>query len=307
MTLVKDLDIFSKRIHWDEISPQYLRTLIEIGKNEDLRGSTLSSPPTAIPKLNLHLSNSAQKAYIIAREELVACGIHLIPEIINIYNNSDIQYKMQAQDGELLKPGTLIATLTGSPQSILTLERVLLNFLQHLSGIASYTKLHSNKLSNSTTRLLDTRKTTPGYRLLEKYAVTCGGGWNHRLGLFDRIMVKDNHLAAANATKGAQLTHYINEIKSQAPDTPIEVEVDNLSQIPNVLDANVDVILLDNFSKNNLQSAVNIIGDKAFTEASGGIGLESIEPLSQIGLDYISCGAITHQSTWKDIALDWSL
>jgi nicotinate-nucleotide pyrophosphorylase (carboxylating) len=197
----------------------------------------------------------------------------------------------------------VLATLSGDPRTLLTAERVILNFLQRLSGVATQTHRYVEALGATRTRLLDTRKTTPGYRMLEKYAVACGGGWNHRLGLFDRVMLKDNHLALLGATGG--LAAAVAAAKRAAPELPVEIEVDLLAQIPPALAAGADVLLLDNFTPAQLRRAVALIGGRTFTEASGGITLKNLPRLAGLGLDFISTGALVHHSVWADIGLDW--
>jgi nicotinate-nucleotide pyrophosphorylase (carboxylating) len=185
-------------------------------------------------------------------------------------------------------------------------ERVLLNFLQFLSGVATETLKYVDALGVTSTRVLDTRKTTPGYRMLQKYAVACGGGWNHRLGLFDRVMLKDNHLAADGSQAGEPLTGLVKRAREQNPDMLIEVEVDNLEQVPAVLAAAPDKLMLDNFRTPDLQTAVDLIGDRACTEATGSITLTTLPEMGPLGLDFVSTGALVHKSVWKDIGLDWS-
>jgi nicotinate-nucleotide pyrophosphorylase (carboxylating) len=175
----------------------------------------------------------------------------------------------------------------------------------HLSGIATQTQEYVAQLKNSATRLVDTRKTTPGFRLLEKISVAAGGGWNHRLGLYDQVLIKDNHLAAAGATAGQALADAVRHIRLTRPDLIIECEVDSPSQIDPVLDAGADIILLDNFTTTELIDAVKHINGRALTEASGGITLQRIPEIAHIGLDFISTGALVHQSVWCDVGLDW--
>ena len=153
--------------------------------------------------------------------------------------------------------------------------------------------------------MLDTRKTLPGYRVLQKYAFACGGGYNHRIGLFDRVMLKDNHLAVAGATGGNRLTETVALAVNTCKDLAIEVEVDTLEQIPPVIEAGADIILLDNFSIGELRRAIDLIDGRACSEASGGIQIDTLPALGELGLDFISTGAPIHQSTWKDIGLDW--
>ena len=182
---------------------------------------------------------------------------------------------------------------------------MLLNFLQRLSGIATLTAAYVAKLEGSPTRLLDPRKTTPGWRILEKYAVATGGGWNHRLGLFDRIMLKDNHLAAGDASGGVRLASLGHRARETRPDLPVECEVDTLAQIQPVLDAGADVILFDNFSAADLRTALSLTAGRAWTEISGGVTLNSLPEIAHLGADFVSTGAVTHQAVWVDIGLDW--
>lgn len=294
------------RLSWDAIDPLTLKHLIDIAKNEDLNGYGLKSSLSEIGDCTTQAVGITSKAQakIVARSEMILCGIHLIPHIIQSFDSST-HFTLQTKDGSLLKPNNTIATLEGNASSILQFERLLLNFLQHLSGIATNTHRYLTALGKTPTALLDTRKTTPGYRYLEKYAVACGGAYNHRLGLFDRILIKDNHLAAANATQGSALTEFLKRIRQQFPQHVIEVEVDQLEQIEFTLAANIDIILLDNFKPDAIRQAVQHINRKAFTEASGGINIENIHQYANLGLDFISTGALVHHSYWADIALDW--
>jgi nicotinate-nucleotide pyrophosphorylase (carboxylating) len=219
---------------------------------------------------------------------------------------SACSFEAATSDGTPCPAGTCLGTISGEARQLLEAERVLLNFLQRLSGIAFLTRQYVDALGATPTRLLDTRKTTPGFRMLEKYAVACGGGFNHRLGLFDRIMLKDNHLAAAGATGGSALADLVRSSRARWPEMIIELEVDSLDQIPPALEAGIENIMLDNFSLEELRNAVDLIGDRAATEASGGITLQRLPTLARIGLDFISTGATIHKATWKDIGLDWN-
>ncbi|GHC02418.1 nicotinate-nucleotide diphosphorylase (carboxylating) [Cerasicoccus arenae] len=238
---------------------------------------------------------------------MTVAGLPIVAMILDYYGKSlgSVTFRPAVTDAATLKPGECLGELSGAKATILTAERVILNFLQHLTGIATETHRYTVALGDTTTRLLDTRKTTPGYRMLEKYAVACGGGWNHRLGLYDRIMLKDNHLAAEQANKGERLAAAVSTARAKRPDLGIEVEVDDLTQIPPVLDAGADVIMLDNFTNDQLTVAISLIGDKSLTEASGGITIERLPSLATLGLDFISTGATIHQAAWVDIGLDW--
>jgi nicotinate-nucleotide pyrophosphorylase (carboxylating) len=230
--------------------------------------------------------------------------MQLLPLVLDVYGGG-MRVTPHVADGDTVRAGTVLARLAGPASRLLEAERVLLNFLQHLSGIATHTATYVRTLGRSRTRLLDTRKTTPGYRLLEKYAVACGGAWNHRLGLFDRVLIKDNHLAAAGATRGERLAAAVRRARARSPELVIEVEVDRLDQLPPVIAAGADIVLLDNFTVPRLRRAVALCRGRASTEASGGITLRTLPRRARLGLDFISSGALVHQSTWVDIGLDW--
>ena len=299
-------DDLSTRLSWDDLDPDYLRQLIGLAKIEDLAGAGLASRPERLGDVTTALmpEGSTGQARLVARAPLVICGLGLVRLVLAAYGE-DCEFDAACRDGDRLQSGELIGTLQGEAGAILQAERVLLNFLQHLSGIASETAAYVAALGESDTRLLDTRKTLPGYRVLQKYAFACGGGVNHRIGLFDRIMLKDNHLEVAGATGGARLAEAVALARETCGTLPVEVEVDRIDQIGPVLEAGADIILLDNFTPDDLKSAVELIDDAARTEASGGIQRDSLGALGQLGLDFISTGAPVHQSSWKDIGLDW--
>jgi len=301
------IETLLKRLTFKELSPTYLRQSVDHARREDLEGLGLAEEPLDIGDVSSALLSGEGdgSATLNAREELVICGLPLAPYVLSSYHP---KLKVQAlvEDGTRLQKGDAIATISGPSYELLQAERVLLNFLQYLSGIASQTRIYVDALGDSPTRLLDTRKTTPGYRMLQKYAVAAGGAWNHRLGLWDRVMLKDNHLAGSDAVGGSALTQLVQKARELNPDLPIEVEVDHIAQIQPVLDAGADVIMLDNFSREQLAEAVQLIQGRAYTEASGGITLDTLPKLGGLGLDFISTGALVHQATWKDIGLDWN-
>ena len=294
------------RVPWTDLDPVYLRRLVEMARDEDLAGAgRLRRPdrPGDVTTASQRLP-AVGTADFVAREELVVCGLALAPMVFSAYGRG-CSVQPRVQDGAVLGPGTVIATVHGPPRVVLPAERVALNFLQHLSGIATTARRHVQALGSHRTRLLDTRKTTPGWRMLEKYAVGCGGAWNHRLGLWDRVLIKDNHLAAAGAAAGEQLAEAVRRARAAVPELPIEVEVDDLAQLPPVLAAGPDVVLLDNFPLARLRRALILIAGRAFTEASGGVNLRSLPRLAGLGLDFVSTGALIHHSVWVDIGLDW--
>ncbi len=297
-----------QRIGWKDLDESYLRQLILLAKEEDLAGAGLATLP-AFPgdaTTEALASKKTGRAGLTARVPLIPCGLALVPLVFKVYGGG-CQWAPLAEDGRKVAAGTCLGTISGPVSILLQAERVALNFLQHLSGVATQTARYVEALGWCRTRLLDTRKTTPGLRVLEKYAVACGGGWNHRIGLFDRIMFKDNHLAAAGAedNEGSRLAQAVENARNRTPGLLVEIEVDSLAQIPAVLTVKPDVILLDNFSNDDLADGLALIGNRACTEASGGITLERLASLADIGLDFISCGALIHQSCWKDISFEW--
>ncbi len=298
---------FAKRLTWAELDPAYLRQLITLAREEDLAGAGLirSVTPGDVTTSAL-VGNHPARADFAARQPMTVCGLPLLPLIFASYGkNCRVRSAPGVRDGQTVKKGTILATVTGPAATLLKAERTALNFFQKLSGVATQTTRYTAALGNSPTKLLDIRKTTPGFRMLEKYAVACGGGWNHRLGLFDWVLIKDNHLAAAHATAGERLAAAVRRARQRHPNLLIECEVDKLAQIPPVLEAGADVILLDNFSPSELATAVALIGHRACTEASGGVTLESLPRLGRAGVDFISSGALVHHASWADIGLDW--
>lgn len=296
----------SHRLAWGDLDADYLRQLVGLAKIEDLAGAGLAARPERLGDVTTALmpDGARGQARLVAREPMVLCGLGLIGLTLASYSE-DCRFEASREDGDLLQTGDVIGTLSGDSAAMLQAERVVLNFLQHLSGIATETRAYVDALGESETMLIDTRKTLPGYRVLQKYAFACGGGLNHRIGLFDRVMLKDNHLEVAGATGGARLVEAVELARRTCGDLAVEVEVDRMDQIQPVLDAGADIILLDNFSTEDLRAAIELIGDTACTEASGGIQLDVLPALGQLGLDFISTGAPVHQSRWKDIGLDW--
>ena len=299
-----------RQLSWNDIDPIYLQQLILLAKEEDFEGSGLATLPKVVGdvstnSLNLN-DNLESEASIVANSELIIAGLPLVPIVLNTYGDGCI-FNQRVREGSRVAKNEILASITGPANTILQAERVLLNFIQHLSGIATLTSDFVAALGNSKTRLLDTRKTTPGFRVLEKYAVARGGAWNHRMGLFHWVLLKDNHLAVSGVNAGHALTELISRVRKNSKNLIIEVEVDNLEQIDPVLEAGTDIILFDNFSVTQLDEAVKIVGDRAIKEASGGIFFEKLPQISNLGLDFISLGALTYQSTWMDISLDWKL
>ena len=236
-------------------------------------------------------------AYVITREDCVFCGKELIHEVFKIVDESG-EVEVLVNDGDLVTANSQLFTATGSARAILTAERTALNFVQTLSGTATTTAHYVKALNNSSTQLLDTRKTVPGLRALQKYAVVCGGGKNHRIGLFDAFLIKENHIAAcggiAAAVKQAKLNH---------PSKPVEVEVENLDELQQAIDAGSDIIMLDNFSVPQIQQAVEVTAQRAKLEVSGNMTIEILAEYAQAGVDYISSGALTKNVQSIDLSM----
>ena len=233
-----------------------------------------------------------------AKEEGVICGIEVAKQVFDTLDKS-INFTPFCQDGDKVSKGTIIAEISGMAASILTGERVALNFLQRLSGIATRTAKLAGQLSETSTKVVDTRKTTPGMRVLEKYAVKTGGGQNHRMNLSDGILIKDNHIKAAGSISRA-----IEAARKNAPRTlKIEVEVENLDQVNEALDAGADIIMLDNMDLNTMAKATTIIDGRALTEASGNMEQKDLLEVASTGVDMISMGALTHSIKAMDISL----
>ena len=242
---------------------------------------------------------SVTTAVIHAKKEGVLAG-NEIAKMVFEYLNSEIKYVQCKKDGETLEFGSVIAEIEGDAQTILTGERLALNLMQRLSGIATKTKEFSECIKDYHARIVDTRKTTPGLRVLEKYAVTIGGGYNHRFGLYDAVMIKDNHIKVAGGILEA-----INKVRSSIPHTvKVEVEVETLEEVELALRGKADIIMLDNMSNDLMTQAVKMIDSRAIVEASGGVNLLTIENIAKTGVDIISVGAITHSVMALDISLD---
>lgn len=235
---------------------------------------------------------------LLCKQDGVIAGIDIFYRVFLLLD-SDAKISAYVKDGDNAAKGDLLAVITADVRALLSGERTALNYLQRMSGIASYTRTVSDLLKGSKTKLLDTRKTTPNMRIFEKYAVKVGGGYNHRYNLSDGILLKDNHIAAAGTVKKA-----VELARDYAPFIrKIEVEAENLEMVKEALEAGADIIMLDNMSTELMRQAVDMAGDKAETECSGNVTMERITELKEIGVDYISCGALTHSAPILDISL----
>jgi nicotinate-nucleotide pyrophosphorylase (carboxylating) len=272
-------------------------TIVRMALLEDAPWGDLTSQ-TLIP------ATATVTAQLIAREDGVFCGQDIVTAAFSLTDPA-ITTDFHIIDGEAFASSAIIATIEGPARGILQAERIALNFAQRLSGIATLTARYVDEAKGTRARIVDTRKTTPGLRLFERYAVRCGGGHNHRFSLSDAVMAKDNHIAVLAAHSSAGLTDSLLALREVVPHTThLEVEVDRLDQIDAVLAANVDTVLLDNFSIDDLRIAVQQINGRALTEASGGITLGLIRDIAATGVDLISIGALTHSVRALDLGLD---
>jgi nicotinate-nucleotide pyrophosphorylase (carboxylating) len=241
---------------------------------------------------------------MVAREDLVVCGIALAQAAFREVSPLT-KFNFSVDDGSRTSRGARLLEIEGPARALLTAERVALNFVQRLSGIATLAARFVAAVAGSGAAILDTRKTTPGWRELEKFAVRCGGASNHRFGLWDMILIKDNHLAALRDATPNPIAAAVQRARQQFPDLKVEVEADTLEQVEQAVAAGADIVLLDNMSLGELRSAVRIARGRAKTEASGGVNLETVTGIAGTGVDYISVGAITHSARAVDIGLDF--
>jgi nicotinate-nucleotide pyrophosphorylase (carboxylating) len=243
-------------------------------------------------------------AFMVAREPLIIAGLALAEATFKSLS-PEIDVNLKYSDGDKLQQGQVLMEVTGPTRSILTAERVALNFIQRLSGIATLTRRFVDEIQGSSAKILDTRKTTPGWRQFEKYAVRCGGGQNHRFGLYDMILIKDNHLEALRDAKPNPIVAAVRAARLMFPKLKIEIEVDDLQQLPQVIESGADIALLDNMNTSELKTAVSILKEHAQTEASGAVSLSTVKSIAETGVDFISIGALTHSAPTVDIALDF--
>lgn len=237
-------------------------------------------------------------AHLLAKDEGVLCGLPVFKQVFYLLDES-IDVKLLAEEGSSVESGQIIAELQGPARSLLTAERVALNLLQRLSGVATATKVAVSQIEGTSCKIIDTRKTTPGLRFLEKYAVRVGGGFNHRFNLADGILIKDNHIRAAGG-----ITAAVTSARTNSPHTmKIEIEVENFEQVQEALDSGADILLLDNMSLDQMTEAVNWISGRALTEASGNMGRKDLKAVAQTGVDLISIGALTHSVKALDLSL----
>lgn len=278
------------------LDPDAITVLIEMAITEDLAGGVDVTTVATVPEQQL------SQLDLVARAQGVAAGIPvaaLVFELVAARAGNSVEVTQRATDADQLAVGTVLLTVRGRTRDLLTAERTALNLLCHLSGVATATSHWAKALAGSRTRVRDTRKTTPLLRALEKYAVRCGGGVNHRMSLSDAALVKDNHVVAAGGVAQA-----FAAVREQFPGLPVEVEVDSLEQLDDVVEAGADLVLLDNFTPAQMSEAVARVGGRVVLEASGGLTLVDAPAIAATGVDYVAVGALTHSAPVLDIGAD---
>ena len=280
------------------------RPLIEMAFAEDLANTGDLTCQALIPEA------ARAEVLVVARQEGILAG-GPVAQMVFARLDPQVKWRQEVPDGSLLSQGTCVARVSGPLRSLLTGERTALNFLTHLSGVATWTRRFVDAVKPALVQILDTRKTHPGWRVLEKYAVRAGGGTNHRLGLYDGCLIKDNHLAAwAAESKTPKIADAVRQARSRVGEgIPVEVEVDTLEQLRDALEGRPDIVLLDNMPPAILREAValrNQLAPDILLEASGGITLDTIAEIAKTGVERISIGGLTHSAPACDLAFDWS-
>jgi nicotinate-nucleotide pyrophosphorylase (carboxylating) len=281
------------------LSAEEIQHAVALALAEDI-GSGDVTTLAAVPE------TAKAKAVVSAREPLVVAGLALAEAAFRELS-ANVHITRAAQDGQRVAEGQPLLEVVGPARPLLSAERVALNFLQRLCGVATLTAQFVDAITGTRAQILDTRKTTPGWRRLEKYAVTCGGGRNHRLGLFDMVLIKDNHLAVLQNESPNPIAAAVARARSQYPQLKVEVEADTLDQVEQAVAAGADIILLDNMNVVQLRLAVQKCQGQVQTEASGGVSLAGVRAIAETGVDFISVGALTHSARAVDIALDFDL
>jgi nicotinate-nucleotide pyrophosphorylase (carboxylating) len=301
-----------QQIEWDAAAEAECRRIVQWAVQEDLERGQDWTTVALVP------SEATGRAAIVARLPGVVAGMPAVRAAL-AEMESQIELIDGMADGSSFAAGARLALLVGPARSLLTCERLILNLLGRLSGIATLTRQYVDAVAGTNARIYDTRKTTPGWRRLEKYAVPCGGGFNHRLGLFDAVLIKDNHLVVGAEARGGEHFTPVEAVRrarqflaaafpERAEPMIVEVEVDTLDQLREVLSANPDLVLLDNMRLDDLRAAVALRDSTALQvelEASGGVRLETVAEIARTGVDRISAGALTHSAAWLDVGLDW--
>lgn len=284
----------SEKLMSSGLDPAEVERVVRTALAEDLSSGADVTTVATIP------ADMTGEANVVARAHGVVAGLYVVGAVFDVVRPAPgFQAVHRATDGDRVGPGDVLMTVRGPLRAILTGERTALNVLTHLSGVASLTRLWADAVGVSGARVRDTRKTLPGLRALEKYAVRCGGGVNHRMSLGDAALIKDNHVAAAGSVAAAYLA-----VRELAPEVVVEVECDNLEQVAEAVGAGADLILLDNFGLGDMRKAVDLVGGRVLLEASGGLRLETAADVAATGVDYLAVGALTHSAPALDIGLD---
>lgn len=276
------------------LSPEQTHALVESALAEDRADNDITTIATI-------LSDRHARCAMVARKAGVVCGIPLAVEVFR-QRDAHVSIREDVRDGASVERGSVVLFLNGNARGLLSGERVALNFMQRLSGIASLTAQYVAAIQGTRARILDTRKTTPGWRALEKYAVRCGGGMNHRNDLAHAVLIKDNHLAAVDG----DVKLAVARAREIAPaGVRIEVECDTLDQVSAALKSKADIIMLDNMSLHDMREAVQMVSGRAVLEASGGVNLQTVRAIAETGVDWISVGSLTHSPPALDLGLDF--
>ncbi len=275
------------------LEPELVQALVDLAISEDLMGGSDVTSLATIPETQI------SELDLVTRSSGVIAGIDIAALVFLSISDNKIAVEKCVTDGTTVDSKTCLLTVKGRTIDLLAAERTALNFLGHLSGIATTTNKWVKEIAGTNSQIRDTRKTTPGLRLLEKYAVKAGGGTNHRMSLNDQALIKDNHIIAAGSIKKA-----VEKVRDKFPEIEFEIEVDNLTQLDEALAAQAQLILLDNFAFDDLQKAVGIVNKKAKLEASGGLTLENARKIAETGVDFLAVGALTHSAPVLDIGGD---
>ena len=281
----------------EQLNSEEIQKAIQAALAEDIGSGDVTTLAT-VPE------NTQLTVAMRAREVLVVAGLPLAEAAFRQLSPT-VRIESLARDGQRAKTGETLLRISGDARAILTGERVALNFMQRLSGVATLTAQFVDAIKGTQAQVLDTRKTTPGMRRLEKYAVACGGGANHRFGLFDMVLIKDNHLAALQNAEPSAVAAAVQTARAEYPELKIEVEADTLEQVDQAVAAGADFVLLDNMTLVQLRLSVQKCKGRAKTEASGGVNLSTIRAIAETGVDFISVGALTHSARAVDIGLDF--
>jgi nicotinate-nucleotide pyrophosphorylase (carboxylating) len=273
--------------------PAYVIDLVTRALEEDLAGGVDITSVAVVP------FDEEGTADFVSREPGVVAGLPIVRAVLDIASDDAVDCVQHVDDGAHVDAGTRLLTASAQTRALLTGERTALNLLCHLSGVATLTRQWVDAIAGTGATIRDTRKTTPGLRLLEKYAVRCGGGANHRMSLSDAALIKDNHVLAAQSVTGA-----FAAVRTTFPDLPVEVECDTLDQVVEAVDAGADVILLDNMSVADMAKAVELTSGRARLEASGGLSLSTARAVAETGVDYLAVGALTHSAPVLDVGVD---